>query len=242
MAPTTDRTSCSQRDRLADHRPGHHDRRGDPQVRRRDRRRSTRTSRRRTRRRRAGRLRRPAPPPGRPGHTRRRSSSCSPTAPTPAASSPSRRPAIAGRARGAGLSRSASAPANPTPMVCTADQLGGRGFDGPARRLRAGGGRGPGGGNFLVADEATLQRWPSITGGEYFAAADADQLQGVLNDLPRHGRDPAARRRGQRRRWPAWRRCCCCSPCGRRRAGRRSRPDSCPAVCWNTLHAFGDRR
>ena len=42
-----------------------------------------------------------------------------------------------------------------------------------------------GGRNFLVADETTLKEVAGITGGTYFAAGDADQLQSVLNDLPR---------------------------------------------------------
>jgi Ca-activated chloride channel homolog len=68
----------------------------------------------------------------------------------------------------------------PTSMVCTAAQLGGRGLDG------IGGGRGSGGGrNFLVADEETLQAVADTTGGEYFAASNAEGLQGVLKDLPR---------------------------------------------------------
>jgi Ca-activated chloride channel homolog len=68
----------------------------------------------------------------------------------------------------------------PTSMVCTAAQLGGRGLDG------IGGGRGSGGGrNFLIADEETLQAVADTTGGEYFAASNAEGLQGVLKDLPR---------------------------------------------------------
>ena len=45
---------------------------------------------------------------------------------------------------------------------------------------------GPGGRNFLVVDEEALQTVARTTGGEYFKASDADQLQGVLNDLPKH--------------------------------------------------------
>jgi Ca-activated chloride channel family protein len=67
----------------------------------------------------------------------------------------------------------------PTSLVCTAAQLGGsdRGVTGAT----------PGGGRagYLVADEATLRRVADVTGGEYFAAADADRLQAVLDDLPR---------------------------------------------------------
>jgi Ca-activated chloride channel family protein len=72
----------------------------------------------------------------------------------------------------------------PTQMVCTSDQLGGGLFDGPPGGF--GGGLGPGGRNFLVVDEAALKTVASTTGGEYFKASDADQLQGVLNDLPKH--------------------------------------------------------
>jgi Ca-activated chloride channel family protein len=71
---------------------------------------------------------------------------------------------------------------NPTRMVCTAEQLGGRAFE----RSRPGGfGRGGPPRNFLVADEETLREVATITGGTYFSASGADQLQGVLADLPR---------------------------------------------------------
>jgi Ca-activated chloride channel family protein len=79
---------------------------------------------------------------------------------------------------------------NPTSLVCTAEQLGGRGFGGPGSG-GFGGGFGPGGGggqgrrNFLVADDATLKKVASATGGAYFSAKDAKQLQSVLKDLPR---------------------------------------------------------
>jgi Ca-activated chloride channel family protein len=69
---------------------------------------------------------------------------------------------------------------NPTSMVCTAAQLGGGGFGGMGSGRSSGGGR-----NFLVADEATLRAVADTTGGEYFAASNADGLQGVLQDLPR---------------------------------------------------------
>jgi Ca-activated chloride channel family protein len=72
---------------------------------------------------------------------------------------------------------------NPTMMVCTAEQLGGNMFENPGRR----GFGGPrGGGGPLVADEPTLRQVAEITGGTYFGASDADQLQDVLEDLPRH--------------------------------------------------------
>lgn len=91
---------------------------------------------------------------------------------------------------------------NPSTMVCTAEQLGGRGFDpfgsggggglgggfGGGSGGSGGGGSGDRGGpprNFLVADEATLKQVASVTGGAYFSAANADQLQTVLKNLPR---------------------------------------------------------
>lgn len=70
---------------------------------------------------------------------------------------------------------------NPTALVCTSTQLGGDMLENPGRRF------GPGGGpprNFLVADEDTLRQVATTTGGEYFAATDADQLQQVFDDLP----------------------------------------------------------
>ena len=70
----------------------------------------------------------------------------------------------------------------PTAMVCTAAQLGGQGAE---RYSRGGfGGGGAAGRNYLVADEETLREVATVTGGEYFAAADADRLQTVLGDLP----------------------------------------------------------
>jgi Ca-activated chloride channel family protein len=69
----------------------------------------------------------------------------------------------------------------PTTMVCTPEQLGGSGFEG---FRGAGPGFGARPGNFLVADEATLRQVATITGGTYFPATGADQLQHVLSDLP----------------------------------------------------------
>ncbi len=71
----------------------------------------------------------------------------------------------------------------PTQMVCTREQLGGGLYDAPGQGLS---GIGPGGRNFLVVDEAALRTVAETTGGEYFTASDADQLQGVLEDLPKH--------------------------------------------------------
>ena len=164
------------RHRRADHRPRHHHRRGDPQVGRRDRRdqprRGARRPGRRGHRRRPGRRADPgrpaAPAPGdrdAPGdrraahrrrqHPRRRARWTPPRSPPSA---------------GCGSTRSASAPRNPTPMVCTAAQLGGRGCStgrpagsAAARRRRRpqlpGRRRG-----------RRCRRWRRVTGGEYFAA------------------------------------------------------------------------
>ena len=88
-------------------------------------------------------------------------------------------------ARGVRVYPSGFGTANPTSMVCTAQQLGGSGFDntGPGG---FGPGGPPGGRNYLVADEATLRQVATTTGGVYFSASGANQLQGVLADLPRH--------------------------------------------------------
>jgi len=67
---------------------------------------------------------------------------------------------------------------NPTSMVCTASQLGATGNEGWF------GGYTGGAGSYLVADESTLREVAETTGGEYFAAADAGELQTVLDDLP----------------------------------------------------------
>lgn len=73
----------------------------------------------------------------------------------------------------------------PASMVCTADQLGGDspfGFGGGS-----GGGFGGGDGRraqIQQLDEETLSRVADLTGGEYFRAQDADQLNDVLLDLP----------------------------------------------------------
>ncbi|SHK98233.1 Ca-activated chloride channel family protein [Pseudonocardia thermophila] len=67
---------------------------------------------------------------------------------------------------------------NPTSMMCTPAQLGANGSDGWF------GGFTGGAGGYLVADETTLRQVAETTGGEYFAAGDAGELQNVLDDLP----------------------------------------------------------
>ncbi|MEV0268317.1 VWA domain-containing protein [Hamadaea sp. NPDC050747] len=71
----------------------------------------------------------------------------------------------------------------PAPMVCSPDQIsGGSAFGSDGGRF--GGGFGGGGGRVQQIDEETLEKVAEITGGEYFRAEDADQLQDVLTDLP----------------------------------------------------------
>jgi Ca-activated chloride channel family protein len=75
---------------------------------------------------------------------------------------------------------------NPTRMVCTAEQLGGSSFENFGRGGGGPGRGGPGLANALQADEPTLREVASTTGGQYFSASGADQLQKVLSELPRH--------------------------------------------------------
>ena len=73
----------------------------------------------------------------------------------------------------------------PSPMVCTADQISGDSQFGGGF-LRGGGGfGGRGGGRVQEIDEAALKQVADTTGGDYFRAEDADQLTGVLQDLPK---------------------------------------------------------
>ena len=75
---------------------------------------------------------------------------------------------------------------NPTQMACTRDQYGGFQQQPRIRDFSGAGGGSVGGRNFLVVDEATLRTVAETTGGEYFAATDADGLTKVLADLPKH--------------------------------------------------------
>jgi Ca-activated chloride channel family protein len=71
----------------------------------------------------------------------------------------------------------------PTRMACTGQQAGG---------WAGGGGGGPGGGfgrggrSPLIIDEGALQAIAQTTGGQYYRAESADQLQKALGDLPSH--------------------------------------------------------
>ena len=82
----------------------------------------------------------------------------------------------------------------PSQPVCNVDQVGRdipttcRSTSAAAAAAAAAGGR-----RFLQIDEPTLQAVAKMTGGEYFRAADADQLDDVFAGSPA-GRDAAAGR------------------------------------------------
>jgi Ca-activated chloride channel homolog len=67
----------------------------------------------------------------------------------------------------------------PTRMACTGRQAGGWAGGGPGRGFGGFGGRNP-----RVIDEKSLQAIAEITGGQYYKAESADQLQQALGDLP----------------------------------------------------------
>ncbi|HJY45901.1 MAG TPA: VWA domain-containing protein [Propionibacteriaceae bacterium] len=67
----------------------------------------------------------------------------------------------------------------PSRMACTGQQAGGWAGGGPRGGFGGGSGRNP-----RVIDEATLQAVAEITGGQYYKAESADQLQEALGDLP----------------------------------------------------------
>ena len=64
-------------------------------------------------------------------------------------------------------------------MACTGQQAGGWAGGGTRGGFGGGAGRNP-----RVIDEATLQAVAEITGGQYYKAESAEQLQGALGDLP----------------------------------------------------------
>lgn len=77
----------------------------------------------------------------------------------------------------------------PVSLVCSRQQLG---VEQGLPRWGGPGTLGRDGRNFLVIDEPALKEVARTTGGQYFRASSADQLQGVLDDLP-------AKVQGQRR-------------------------------------------
>ena len=72
----------------------------------------------------------------------------------------------------------------PSQPVCNIDQLGGDLADIGPFDVGPPGAGGPGGRRFLQIDEATLQAVADLTGGQYFRAEDADQLDDVFRRLP----------------------------------------------------------
>ncbi len=72
----------------------------------------------------------------------------------------------------------------PSQPVCNIDQLGGDLPDAGQFDPGPPGGGGPGGRRFLEIDEETLQGVADLTGGQYFRAEDADQLNDVFQRLP----------------------------------------------------------
>ena len=191
VAPTNDRDQLLQAvDGLHDG-ARHDDRRGHPQVRRRHRR----------ARRQCGTVRhvlgwnrvRRRPARWRPDGSGRASATKAPTAPeivvllTDGANTRGVSPqdaATQAAARGIRVYPIGFGTTTPTQMVCTRDQLGG---------LVEGSGRGFGGGwggldgrSYLRVDEDALRTVATTTGGEYFKATDAEQLNTVLADLPKH--------------------------------------------------------
>ena len=81
---------------------------------------------------------------------------------------------------------------NPSPMACTGKQAGswaggGLGGGGLGGGGLGGGGFGRGGGRSpRIIDEPNLQAIAKTTGGQYYKAESADQLQEALGDLPNH--------------------------------------------------------
>jgi Ca-activated chloride channel family protein len=74
---------------------------------------------------------------------------------------------------------------NPSPLVCTADQIGGDPTTFNERRgTPGGGGYGGGGGRYQQIDENALTQVAEMTGGAYFEAGDTEALTDVLLDLP----------------------------------------------------------
>jgi Ca-activated chloride channel homolog len=71
----------------------------------------------------------------------------------------------------------------PAPMVCQGSQLGD--FPGGRGGFPGGGFPGGGRGSPLIADDDALRQVAATTGGEFYKAEDAGQLQDALANLPR---------------------------------------------------------
>jgi Ca-activated chloride channel family protein len=74
---------------------------------------------------------------------------------------------------------------DPAPSVCDSSQISDGDFGGGRGGGFGGFGGGPGGRSPLVADDDTLKQVAATTGGRFYKAQSADQLQGALSDLPR---------------------------------------------------------
>ncbi len=74
---------------------------------------------------------------------------------------------------------------SPSQLVCDSSQLGGGGAfgNGGGGGFGYGGGR-DGAGNPFIIDEAALQQVAATTGGKYYRAVDASQLDSALKGLP----------------------------------------------------------
>jgi Ca-activated chloride channel homolog len=76
---------------------------------------------------------------------------------------------------------------NRSPMACTGKQAGSWAGGGLGGGGLGGGGFGRGGGRSpRIIDEPNLQAIAETTGGQYYKAESADQLQQALGDLPNH--------------------------------------------------------
>ena len=73
----------------------------------------------------------------------------------------------------------------PAPAVCDSSQVDDGSGGGPGGFGGPGGPGGRGGRSPLVADEQTLKQVAATTGGSFYLAENADQLQSALADLPR---------------------------------------------------------
>lgn len=72
---------------------------------------------------------------------------------------------------------------SPKTMACTASQMSGGSYGGGGGGFGGPGGGGGGGGQALIADDEALKTVAKTTGGEFFSAETADQLNTVLSGV-----------------------------------------------------------
>ena len=89
--------------------------------------------------------------------------------------------AVVAAARGVRVFTIGFGTTTPTRMACTGPQVEGS-YGGGGGGYRGG----TGGTNPLIIDERALQNVATTTGGQYYRAQNADQLQSALVDLPNH--------------------------------------------------------